>query len=74
MSIETVVFRVEGMHCGSCSMLIDDTLEDLPGVSDSLTEFKAARSTVKLDTDRTGPRQVIDAIAALGYTMTASYG
>ena len=70
MSTETVVFRVEGMHCGSCSMLIDDTLEDLPGVSHSHTEVKAARSTVTLNTTRTGPQQVIDAIAALGYTMT----
>jgi copper chaperone CopZ len=70
MSTETVVFRVEGMHCGSCSMLIDDTLEDVPGVSDSHTEFKAARSTVTLDTTRTDAQQVIDAIAAVGYTMT----
>jgi copper chaperone CopZ len=51
-------------------MLIDDTLEDLPGVSDSHTEFKAARATVTLDTTRTDPQQVIDAITALGYTMT----
>lgn len=70
MSTETVVFRVEGMHCGSCSMLIDDTLEDLPGVSHSHTELKPARATVTLNTNSTGPQQVIDAVAALGYTMT----
>ena len=51
-------------------MLIDDTLEDLPGVSDSHTEFKAARSTVTLDNTLTDAKQVIDAITTLGYTMT----
>jgi copper chaperone len=70
MSTETVEFRVEGMHCGSCSMLIDDTLEDLPGVKYSHTELKAARSTVTLDNTLTDAKQVIDAITTLGYTMT----
>jgi cation transport ATPase len=33
----TYTFRVEGMHCGSCALLIDDALEDLPGVRSTLT-------------------------------------
>ena len=70
MSTSTHVFRVEGMHCGSCSLLIDDTLEDLPGVSQAQTELKAARSTVVLDTTRTDPQQIIDTIADLGYTAS----
>jgi copper chaperone len=72
MSTGTYVFRVEGMHCGSCSLLIDDTLEDLPGVSHAQTEFKAARSTVTLDTTRTDPQQIIDIIADLGYNATTT--
>jgi copper chaperone CopZ len=67
MTTSTYVFRVEGMHCGNCSLLIDDTLEDLPGVSSSHTEFKAGRSTVELDTTRTDPQVVIDTITGLGY-------
>ena len=58
------------MHCGSCSLLIDDTLEDLPGVSRSHTELKAGRSTVRLDTAHTDPQQVIDTITGLGYTVS----
>lgn len=64
----THIFRVDGMHCASCSLLIDDTLEDLPGVSRSHTELKAGRSTVQLDTSVTDAQQVIDAITDLGYT------
>jgi len=69
MSTSTHVFRVEGMHCGSCPLLIDDTLEDLPGVSRSHTELKAGRSTVTLDATRTDLQQVIDTITGLGYSV-----
>ena len=70
MPTSTHVFRVEGMHCGSCPVLIDDTLEDLPGVSRSHTEFKAGRSTVELDPRRTDPQLVIDTITGLGYSVS----
>jgi copper chaperone len=68
MPTSTHVFQIDGMHCGSCSLLIDDTLEDLPGVSRSHTELKARRSTVQLDTAVIDAQQVIDAITDLGYT------
>ncbi|MFP5377090.1 MAG: heavy-metal-associated domain-containing protein [Acidimicrobiia bacterium] len=29
----TTELRVDGMHCASCGMLIDDAVEDLPGVA-----------------------------------------
>jgi hypothetical protein len=43
-------------HCGSCRLLIDDTLEDLPGVSRSHTELEAGQSTLWLDTTHTDPQ------------------
>ena len=63
----THTFRVNGMHCASCSLLIDETLEDLPGVTASTTSVRNGRTTVELDTDRTTPSQVAAAITALGY-------
>ncbi|MGH3908572.1 MAG: heavy-metal-associated domain-containing protein [Pseudonocardiaceae bacterium] len=67
MATTTHVFRVDGMHCGSCALLIDDTLEDLPGVHDTQTTIKAGRATVELDLARSSPEDVIAAIAELGY-------
>jgi len=55
MPTSTHVFRVQGMHCASCSLLIDDTLEDLPGIAGSQTDAKAGRSTVQLDSALTDP-------------------
>ncbi|AVH61682.1 cation transporter [Streptomyces dengpaensis] len=37
------------MHCTSCGLLIDDELEDIPGVRSSHTDVKTGRTTVRLD-------------------------
>lgn len=67
MSAMTYVFRVEGMHCGSCALLIDDAMEDLPGVYRSQTTVKAGRSTVELDVSQSSLQEVISVIKELGY-------
>ncbi|MFI7676317.1 heavy-metal-associated domain-containing protein [Actinophytocola sp. NPDC049390] len=67
MATTTHVFAVEGMHCGSCALLIDDTLEDLPGVHSTQTTVKQGRSTVELDPSQSSPEDVIAAIEELGY-------
>ncbi|WP_043661600.1 heavy-metal-associated domain-containing protein [Nocardia thailandica] len=68
----THVFRIEGMRCGSCALLIDDTLEDLPGVGDTQTSMKKGLSTVELDVAVTTPEDVIAAITELGYTAVVT--
>jgi copper chaperone len=44
-----VVLLVQGMHCSSCGLLIDDELEDIPGVRSSSTDAKTGRTTVRLE-------------------------
>jgi copper chaperone len=70
MATSTHVFNVTGMHCGSCSLLIDDTLEDLVGVTSAHTDIKTGQSTVALDSTLTNPQHVADIITDLGYTVT----
>ncbi|GAA4412576.1 hypothetical protein GCM10023148_06380 [Actinokineospora soli] len=65
------VFRIEGMHCGSCALLIDDALMDLPGVAKVRTSLKSRSTTVELDTALTSEAAVVDAVAALGYQAVA---
>ena len=67
MSTSTHTFRVQGMHCGSCALLIDDSLGDLPGVLGAQTRVKAGLSTVELDLTQSRPSDVINAIEQLGY-------
>ncbi|WP_018504941.1 heavy-metal-associated domain-containing protein [Parafrankia discariae] len=67
MPVTTHTFRVEGMHCGSCSLLIDDALEDLPGVRSTQTVLRQGRTTVELDLSQNGPPDVVRVIEELGY-------
>jgi copper chaperone len=64
----TIVLHVEGMHCGSCGLLIDDTLEDLPGVLRTQTRLREATTTVEIDPQRCTPQQLVAAIAEAGYS------
>lgn len=66
-STETLVLQVDGMHCGSCALLIDDTLEDLPGVVSTQTTVKKGISTVELDPAQSSLEDVVKAIEGLGY-------
>ena len=64
----TYTLTVDGMHCGSCPLLIDDVLEDLPGVLSSETSLKKGTSIVKVNTAECPPEHAITAIGELGYT------
>lgn len=44
-----VVLEVEGMHCASCGLSIDDELEEVPGVRSVGTDVRSGRSTVRLE-------------------------
>jgi copper chaperone len=59
---------VEGMHCASCGMLIDETLEDVDGVRSSATSLRTGRATVEFDPARCTPADVVAAIGEAGYT------
>lgn len=60
-------FAVQGMHCASCSLLIDDVLEDLPGVLQTQTSVQGAQSVVQVDPTQVSVEHVIQAIAQAGY-------
>jgi copper chaperone len=62
----TVELTVRGMHCGSCALLIDDALADLPGVLTSRTSTKNQRSAITHD-HRTTPAEIVATIEDLGY-------
>jgi copper chaperone CopZ len=70
MSTATHTFTVSGMYCPGCGLLIDDTLEDLPGVISSRTRRKTGLATVELDPQVITREQVAEAIRAIGYRVT----
>ena len=59
---------VTGMHCASCSLLIDETLEELPGVVSSSTDLRRETTTVEYNSAQTSLTAIADEIVKLGYT------
>jgi copper chaperone len=63
----THVFTVTGMHCASCAILIDETVEEeIAGVHRSQTDLRRGRTTVDTDAD-VDPALIIAAIGGAGY-------
>lgn len=65
----TEKLRIEGMHCASCAMNIDEELEELEGVQESRTSYRKQTTEVSFDESRTGLDDIDRAIKGLGYEI-----
>lgn len=59
--------RAEGMHCTSCGLLIDETVEDLDGVERCSTDVRRGRVLVTYEPGRITPESIAAAITDAGY-------
>lgn len=64
----TSTLSVTGMHCTSCSMLIDETLEEMSGVVSARTDLRRESTLVEFDSDQVSLEGIAAEIAKLGYT------
>ena len=64
------ILHIEGMHCVSCALAIDLTLEDLPGVREARTHFARMTTAVRFDPREVALPAIVAAVAATGYTAT----
>ncbi len=55
------------MHCSSCAVNIDLSLEDLDGVVSSKTNYARSISVVDFDPQKTNSKKIITEIEKLGY-------
>ena len=58
--------KVDGMHCASCALLIEEELEELDGVAEAKASFRRQRARVVLDDARVVPA-ILEKIGELGY-------
>ena len=71
MSRDEYRFSVDVMTCGSCGMLVDDAVEDVPGVRRSRTSVRGGLCTVEIDPSGVDPEAILGAIGRAGYRATA---
>ena len=66
MTTRTVTIEVNGMHCPSCGILIDDCMEDVEGVVSSQTSVRSGLCVAVVDAV-VADEDVLAAVAEAGY-------
>ena len=66
----TASLSIEGMHCGSCSALIEETLSEQPGVLEATVDLDAARAVVRFDAGQLGAVDLCGLVSGVGYEAT----
>jgi P-type Cu+ transporter len=59
---------VEGMHCGSCVALIEETLTERDGVMAASVDLDSARAVIEYDPSTLDVEEIRAAIAQAGYS------
>ena len=67
----SIDLRTDGMHCGSCSMLIEMTVGDLVGVSSVKADFASGITHVEFDPALVTVDEISKAITEAGYVAQA---
>ncbi len=61
-------FRIQGMHCVGCAMVIDVALEDLLGVQSASTNYAKQIVDIIYDEKRLNEQMLVEAVSKAGYT------
>lgn len=64
-----LVLKVKGMHCASCSVLIDKLIGKQPGVASIKTSYGAERTAVEFDESKISLEKIDEFINKLGYDL-----
>lgn len=70
MNTNTITFKVDDMHCGSCPRLIQMDLEDKPGVVAVNASLDTKLVVVEYDPGNISTPELIQTIKDSGYTAT----
>lgn len=62
-----VVLKINGMHCTSCALAIDGTLEDTEGVLQSNTKYAKQETEISFDEEKLSKDKIIEIIKRVGY-------
>lgn len=68
--MNTTTLKLRGMSCASCANSIEQAISSVPGVSECNVNFGAEQATVKYNPQRTGIKQIRDAVLSAGYSAT----
>lgn len=65
----TQTYRVKGMHCASCSAIIEKTFKKTEGVHSAEVNYGTETVKVSFDSTKTDPHRLSSKIEPLGYSL-----
>ena len=67
-------FIVKDMHCANCVMRLQALEDDLPGVERVDASYLKQQIVVQFDETRVSVEEIVQAVAAIGYTAVVEEG
>lgn len=68
----TETYRIKGMHCASCSSLIEKTFKKVEGVQSVEVNYGTEKAKISFDPSKTNPQALSKHIEPLGYSLVVS--
>ncbi len=69
MALIKKTFKIEGMDCTGCAVMIDDVLEEMPGVLKSQTNYAKSQVEVEFEEDKIVVEDIASGIENGGFTV-----
>ncbi|WP_188360139.1 heavy-metal-associated domain-containing protein [Rothia aerolata] len=66
--VQNITLRAEGFSCPSCVSKIETKLNSLNGVERAEVKFSSGRILVGYEPDRISVKELVNAVAEVGYT------
>ncbi len=67
--MHTQTYKVKGMHCASCSSVIEKTFKKITGVESAEVNYGTEKAKVSFDPSKTNPHDLSKHIEPLGYSL-----
>lgn len=67
---QIIKLNIGGMHCASCSQIVEKRLRDLPGVEEAAVNLATEKARVVFDDASLGTADLVGAVQAAGYAAT----
>ncbi|MEI6058814.1 MAG: sulfite exporter TauE/SafE family protein, partial [archaeon] len=64
------IFKITGMHCNSCSNLIEESLKEIDGVKEVSASYSKGKAEVDFDSDKVSEKQIRAVIEKQGYSCS----
>ena len=68
--MKQVELKIKGMHCKSCSIIVQEAVADVKGVKTVAVDLEKAKAKISYDETIVKEKQLVDAIEKEGYKVT----